>query len=252
MEGGGIVESQISASSVHYGILGLQRWGPELARLNNQGIVNAWTSAAHDRNPWIEVRQANRSKRRSHLWSCESDRSWFVHHRSTCRRRCAWLASSRRAPAAWARPSTSRPSRWPAASMDTRTSHTGWTASGGTRLERPYVNTQLLCWQCLQPVIWFSWFSCKSVRCRFSWATQTMTAQRPTCSTLPSLPSTSASSPSSAAGPAHCVWSWWAVNSTVKTKGQTQHSKVLSKYSIKSWQPDAVFHLPQKSEFRSS
>uniref|UniRef100_A0A3Q3APV4 Milk fat globule EGF and factor V/VIII domain containing a n=1 Tax=Kryptolebias marmoratus TaxID=37003 RepID=A0A3Q3APV4_KRYMA len=56
MEGGAIVESQITASSVHYGVLGLQRWGPELARLNNQGIVNAWTSASHDRNPWIEVR----------------------------------------------------------------------------------------------------------------------------------------------------------------------------------------------------
>lgn len=55
MEGGAIVESQISSSSVHFGILGLQRWGPELARLNNQGIVNAWTSAAHDRNPWIEI-----------------------------------------------------------------------------------------------------------------------------------------------------------------------------------------------------
>lgn len=55
MEGGGIVESQISASSVDFGILGLQRWGPELARLNNQGMVNAWSSGAHDRNPWIEV-----------------------------------------------------------------------------------------------------------------------------------------------------------------------------------------------------
>ncbi|XP_077420985.1 lactadherin-like isoform X2 [Vanacampus margaritifer] len=55
MEGGAIAESQISSSSVHYGILGLQRWGPELARLNNQGIVNAWTSAVHDKNPWIEV-----------------------------------------------------------------------------------------------------------------------------------------------------------------------------------------------------
>ncbi|XP_053722608.1 EGF-like repeat and discoidin I-like domain-containing protein 3 isoform X1 [Synchiropus splendidus] len=55
MEGGSIAESQISASSVYYGILGLQRWGPELARLNNQGIVNAWTSATHDRNPWIEI-----------------------------------------------------------------------------------------------------------------------------------------------------------------------------------------------------
>nr|XP_020461507.1 lactadherin-like isoform X2 [Monopterus albus] len=55
MEGGVIKESQISASSVHYGILGLQRWGPELARLNNQGIVNAWTSATHDKNPWMEI-----------------------------------------------------------------------------------------------------------------------------------------------------------------------------------------------------
>uniref|UniRef100_A0A9J7XID4 Milk fat globule EGF and factor V/VIII domain containing b n=2 Tax=Cyprinus carpio TaxID=7962 RepID=A0A9J7XID4_CYPCA len=55
MEGGGIAESQISASSVYYAILGLQRWGPELARLNNKGLVNAWTSATHDKNPWIEV-----------------------------------------------------------------------------------------------------------------------------------------------------------------------------------------------------
>lgn len=57
MEGGGIAESQITASSVYYGILGLQRWGPELARLNNKGLVNAWTSATHDKNPWIEVQK---------------------------------------------------------------------------------------------------------------------------------------------------------------------------------------------------
>jgi len=55
MEGGAIGEAQISASSLHYGILGLQRWGPELAGLNNQGLANAWTASAHDRNPWIEV-----------------------------------------------------------------------------------------------------------------------------------------------------------------------------------------------------
>uniref|UniRef100_A0A672L469 Milk fat globule-EGF factor 8 protein a n=1 Tax=Sinocyclocheilus grahami TaxID=75366 RepID=A0A672L469_SINGR len=58
MEEGGIIESQISASSVHSGILGLQHWGPELARLNNQGLVNAWSSAPQDKNPWIEVRQS--------------------------------------------------------------------------------------------------------------------------------------------------------------------------------------------------
>lgn len=56
MEGGGIAESQISSSSVRYSLLGLQRWGPELARLHHKGLVNAWSAAAHDRNPWIEVR----------------------------------------------------------------------------------------------------------------------------------------------------------------------------------------------------
>ncbi|XP_065145308.1 milk fat globule EGF and factor V/VIII domain containing a [Paramisgurnus dabryanus] len=55
MEEGGIVESQISASSVDSGILGLQHWGPELARLNNQGIVNAWSSASQDKTPWIQI-----------------------------------------------------------------------------------------------------------------------------------------------------------------------------------------------------
>uniref|UniRef100_A0A1A8I2G2 Milk fat globule-EGF factor 8 protein n=1 Tax=Nothobranchius kuhntae TaxID=321403 RepID=A0A1A8I2G2_NOTKU len=55
MDGGGIAESQITASSVRYTLLGLQRWGPELARLNNKGLVNAWSAAAHDKNPWIEI-----------------------------------------------------------------------------------------------------------------------------------------------------------------------------------------------------
>ncbi|XP_077452517.1 milk fat globule EGF and factor V/VIII domain containing b isoform X2 [Stigmatopora argus] len=55
LEGGGVAESQISASSVRYTFLGLQRWGPELARLNNKGLVNAWSPASHDRNPWLEV-----------------------------------------------------------------------------------------------------------------------------------------------------------------------------------------------------
>ncbi|XP_013880529.1 milk fat globule EGF and factor V/VIII domain containing b isoform X4 [Austrofundulus limnaeus] len=55
MEGGGIAESQIVSSSVRYSLLGLQRWGPELARLHNKGLVNAWSAAAHDKNPWIEI-----------------------------------------------------------------------------------------------------------------------------------------------------------------------------------------------------
>lgn len=55
MEGGAISDAQLSASSVYYGFLGLQRWGPELARLNNHGIVNAWTSSNYDKSPWIQV-----------------------------------------------------------------------------------------------------------------------------------------------------------------------------------------------------
>ncbi|XP_020637374.3 lactadherin isoform X1 [Pogona vitticeps] len=55
METGAIANSQLTASSVHYGFLGVQRWGPELARLNNKGIVNAWTSSNYDRSPWIQA-----------------------------------------------------------------------------------------------------------------------------------------------------------------------------------------------------
>lgn len=55
MESGSIMDSQISASSVHMGFLGLQRWAPELARLHRTGIVNAWTASNYDRNPWIQV-----------------------------------------------------------------------------------------------------------------------------------------------------------------------------------------------------
>ncbi|XP_051484251.1 lactadherin isoform X2 [Apus apus] len=55
MEGGAISDAQLSASSVYYGFLGLQRWGPELARLNNHGIVNAWTSSDYDKSPWIQA-----------------------------------------------------------------------------------------------------------------------------------------------------------------------------------------------------
>ncbi|XP_028610716.1 lactadherin isoform X2 [Grammomys surdaster] len=55
MEGGAIADSQISASSVYVAYLGLQRWGPELARLHRTGIVNAWTASNYDSKPWIQV-----------------------------------------------------------------------------------------------------------------------------------------------------------------------------------------------------
>ncbi|KAK7877708.1 hypothetical protein WMY93_031595 [Mugilogobius chulae] len=55
LEAGGISEAHIRASSVRYTFMGLQRWGPELARLNLKGLVNAWSPAPHDREPWIQV-----------------------------------------------------------------------------------------------------------------------------------------------------------------------------------------------------
>ncbi|EDM08572.1 milk fat globule-EGF factor 8 protein, isoform CRA_a [Rattus norvegicus] len=55
LEGGAIADSQISASSVYMGFMGLQRWGPELARLYRTGIVNAWTASSYDSKPWIQV-----------------------------------------------------------------------------------------------------------------------------------------------------------------------------------------------------
>lgn len=55
LEGGAIADSQISASSVYVGYLGLQHWGPELARLHRTGIVNAWTASNYDSKPWIQV-----------------------------------------------------------------------------------------------------------------------------------------------------------------------------------------------------
>uniref|UniRef100_Q95114-2 Isoform Short of Lactadherin n=1 Tax=Bos taurus TaxID=9913 RepID=Q95114-2 len=54
MQTGAIADSQISASSMHLGFMGLQRWAPELARLHQTGIVNAWTSGNYDKNPWIQ------------------------------------------------------------------------------------------------------------------------------------------------------------------------------------------------------
>ncbi|CAL1594873.1 unnamed protein product [Knipowitschia caucasica] len=55
LQGGGVSEGQIRSSSVRYTLMGLQRWGPELARLHQKGLVNAWSPAPHDRLPWLQV-----------------------------------------------------------------------------------------------------------------------------------------------------------------------------------------------------
>ncbi|KAM6984886.1 EGF-like repeat and discoidin I-like domain-containing protein 3 [Aplochiton taeniatus] len=55
MEGGIIADSQLSASSSHGNLFGLQQWLPHLARLHRTGLVNAWSPAKSDRWPWIQV-----------------------------------------------------------------------------------------------------------------------------------------------------------------------------------------------------
>lgn len=63
MEGGAIADSQVSASSVYVSFMGLQRWGPELARLHRSGLVNAWTASNYDSKPWIQVGKRHRAGR---------------------------------------------------------------------------------------------------------------------------------------------------------------------------------------------
>ncbi|KAM9126055.1 lactadherin isoform 1-T1 [Pangshura tecta] len=81
MEGRAIADAQLSASSVYYGFLGLQRWGPELARLNNNGIVNAWTSSNYDKNPWIQVNLLRKMRLIGILTQGASRAGWaeYVH-----------------------------------------------------------------------------------------------------------------------------------------------------------------------------
>lgn len=63
MEGGIISNQQITASSTHRALFGLQKWYPYFARLNRKGLVNAWTAAENDRWPWIQVKHSCRTER---------------------------------------------------------------------------------------------------------------------------------------------------------------------------------------------
>ncbi|KAG9353576.1 hypothetical protein JZ751_011695, partial [Albula glossodonta] len=70
MEGGIISNQQITASSTHRALFGLQKWYPYFARLNKKGLVNAWSAAENDRWPWIQSPQNNalcRSVTRTHM-----------------------------------------------------------------------------------------------------------------------------------------------------------------------------------------
>ncbi|XP_074862863.1 lactadherin isoform X2 [Carettochelys insculpta] len=81
MDGGAIADAQLSASSVYYGFLGLQRWGPELARLNNKGIVNAWTSSNYDKSPWIQANLLRKMRLTAIIMQGASRAGWaeYVH-----------------------------------------------------------------------------------------------------------------------------------------------------------------------------
>ncbi|RMC01234.1 hypothetical protein DUI87_22183 [Hirundo rustica rustica] len=59
IEGGIVSNQQITASSTHRALFGLQKWYPYYARLNKKGLVNAWTAAENDRWPWIQVFRGN-------------------------------------------------------------------------------------------------------------------------------------------------------------------------------------------------
>ncbi|MBN3271089.1 EDIL3 protein, partial [Polyodon spathula] len=62
MEGGIISNQQITASSTHRALFGLQKWYPYFARLNRKGLVNAWTAAENDRWPWIQINLQRRMR----------------------------------------------------------------------------------------------------------------------------------------------------------------------------------------------
>nr|XP_055063659.1 EGF-like repeat and discoidin I-like domain-containing protein 3 [Misgurnus anguillicaudatus] len=62
MEGGIISNQQITASSTHRPLFGLQKWFPYFARLNKKGLVNAWSAAEGDRYPWIQINLQRRMR----------------------------------------------------------------------------------------------------------------------------------------------------------------------------------------------
>ncbi|KAK7120917.1 hypothetical protein R3I94_020790 [Phoxinus phoxinus] len=62
MEGGIISNQQVTASSTHRALFGLQKWFPYFARLNKKGLVNAWSAAEGDRYPWIQINLQHRMR----------------------------------------------------------------------------------------------------------------------------------------------------------------------------------------------
>ncbi|KAI4890426.1 hypothetical protein NFI96_010812 [Prochilodus magdalenae] len=62
MEGGIISNQQITGSSTHRALFGLQKWYPYFARLNKKGLVNAWSAAENDPSPWLQINLQRRMR----------------------------------------------------------------------------------------------------------------------------------------------------------------------------------------------
>ncbi|KAG7277793.1 hypothetical protein CRUP_026094 [Coryphaenoides rupestris] len=62
LEGGTVSDEQLSSSSADSTVWGLQRWGPQRARLHRPGLVNAWSPAESDLWPWIQVNLKQRMR----------------------------------------------------------------------------------------------------------------------------------------------------------------------------------------------
>uniref|UniRef100_A0A8B9HBZ7 EGF-like repeats and discoidin I-like domains 3a n=1 Tax=Astyanax mexicanus TaxID=7994 RepID=A0A8B9HBZ7_ASTMX len=93
MEGGIISNQQITASSTHRALFGLQKWYPYFARLNKKGLVNAWTAAENDRWPWIQVTDIFRGNVDNNTPSANSftppiEAQYVRIYPQVCRRHC--------------------------------------------------------------------------------------------------------------------------------------------------------------------
>uniref|UniRef100_A0A4W4H8S1 EGF-like repeats and discoidin I-like domains 3a n=1 Tax=Electrophorus electricus TaxID=8005 RepID=A0A4W4H8S1_ELEEL len=62
LEGGIISNQQITGSSTHRALFGMQKWYPYFARLNKKGLVNAWRAAENDRWPWLQINLLQRMR----------------------------------------------------------------------------------------------------------------------------------------------------------------------------------------------
>ncbi|XP_076698804.1 EGF-like repeat and discoidin I-like domain-containing protein 3 [Callospermophilus lateralis] len=83
IEGGIISNQQITASSTHRALFGLQKWYPYYARLSKKGLINAWTAAENDRWPWIQVTMMWEAVIVQMTWVTVQRKQEGIHHDSS-------------------------------------------------------------------------------------------------------------------------------------------------------------------------